>query len=387
MHATKKLLYVEPETENLFRLLEGSVDIAGFVFSSRTAEDMTAITQELASEKSSLFISNGYRSAITNNEGKRVGRHFEIRDASDLDMIDFNAFCEEGLEMMLIEPMADSWSIIPLENLIARLSSISLDLKSSHPSPPLIFALVESSDQGRLMLNTLEIGVDGIVLKTDDKAQVNEMINVINSKNAQLNGSQSDKQGLKLQGLELVTVTRVKLIGSGDRACVDLSLLMRPGEGMLVGSFCRGLFLVHSECNENDFISSRPFRVNAGPVHSYIHKDLEGETAYLSELMSGSEVVVVEGKTGLMRQATVGRIKIESRPLILVEAVTTSGDHISIQLQNAETVQLVSLSNDKGEEVPISVCELKVGDKILALVNEGVARHTGIAIKEFLREV
>lgn len=38
------------------------------------------------------------------------------------------------------------------------------------------------------------------------------------------------------------------------------------GEGMLVGSFARALFLVHSECAESRYIASRPFRVNAGPV-------------------------------------------------------------------------------------------------------------------------
>lgn len=32
-----------------------------------------------------------------------------------------------------------------------------------------------------------------------------------------------------------------------DRVCVDLCSLLRPGEGMLVGSFARALFLVHSE--------------------------------------------------------------------------------------------------------------------------------------------
>lgn len=30
-----------------------------------------------------------------------------------------------------------------------------------------------------------------------------------------------------------------------------------------VGSFARGLFLVHSECLESNYIASRPFRVNA----------------------------------------------------------------------------------------------------------------------------
>ena len=44
---------------------------------------------------------------------------------------------------------------------------------------------------------------------------------------------------------------------------------MVPGEGMLVGNFARALFLVHSECAESSYIASRPFRVNAGPVHAY----------------------------------------------------------------------------------------------------------------------
>lgn len=40
---------------------------------------------------------------------------------------------------------------------------------------------------------------------------------------------------------------RVSPVGMGDRVCVDLCSLLRPGEGMLVGSFARALFLVHSE--------------------------------------------------------------------------------------------------------------------------------------------
>jgi 3-dehydroquinate synthase class II len=32
-----------------------------------------------------------------------------------------------------------------------------------------------------------------------------------------------------------------------DRVCVDLCSLLQLGEGMLVGSFARALFLVHSE--------------------------------------------------------------------------------------------------------------------------------------------
>jgi hypothetical protein len=35
-----------------------------------------------------------------------------------------------------------------------------------------------------------------------------------------------------------------------DRVCVDLASMLAPGEGMLVGSFSRALFLVHSEVSE-----------------------------------------------------------------------------------------------------------------------------------------
>ena len=47
---------------------------------------------------------------------------------------------------------------------------------------------------------------------------------------------------------------------------MDLCSVMHEGEGMLVGSFARALFLVHSESMQSAYISSRPFRVNAGAV-------------------------------------------------------------------------------------------------------------------------
>lgn len=54
-----------------------------------------------------------------------------------------------------------------------------------------------------------------------------------------------------------------------------------------------------------------------GPVHAYVLVP-GGKTCYLSELKSGKEVIVVDQK-GRQRTAVVGRVKIESRPLILVE--------------------------------------------------------------------
>ena len=59
------------------------------------------------------------------------------------------------------------------------------------------------------------------------------------------------------------------------RVCVDLCSNMGPGEGLLVGSFARALFLVHSESAQSAYISSRPFRVNAGAV-SPVNDHLDG---------------------------------------------------------------------------------------------------------------
>ena len=55
-----------------------------------------------------------------------------------------------------------------------------------------------------------------------------------------------------------------------------------------------------------------------GPVHAYVAVP-GGKTSYLSELKAGKEVTVVDQK-GQQRTAIVGRVKIETRPLILVEA-------------------------------------------------------------------
>ncbi|KAG2543129.1 3-dehydroquinate synthase homolog isoform X3 [Panicum virgatum] len=186
--------------------------------------------------------------------------------------------------------------------------------------------------------------------------------------------------------LTKATVSKVEVVGMGDRVCVDLCSMMRPGEGLLVcvGSYARGMFLVHSECLETNYIASRPFRVNAGPVHAYVTVP-GGKTSYLSELRSGKEIIVVD-QHGLWRTAIVGRVKIESRPLVLVEAKDNSGDDTySIFLQNAETVALITDDTGSSGRTAIPVTSLTVGDEVLVR-KQGGARHTGIEIQEFIVE-
>jgi 3-dehydroquinate synthase II len=151
---------------------------------------------------------------------------------------------------------------------------------------------------------------------------------------------------------------------------------MTPGEGMLIGNQSGGLFLVQSEAEESPYVASRPFRVNAGAVHEYV---LVGDkTRYLSELSSGDTTLVV-GKSGAAKKATIGRVKIERRPLLFIEA-ESDGRKITAILQNAETIKLVATDGSS-----IAVTKLKPGDKVLARL-EDAGRHFGMKIEETIIE-
>ena len=146
---------------------------------------------------------------------------------------------------------------------------------------------------------------------------------------------------------------------------------------MLIGSYSQGLFLVHSESLESEYVASRPFRVNAGPVHAYIMTP-GNKTRYLSEIETGDEILTVDSE-GNTKTTVVGRVKIEKRPLILIEA-EYEGFLIKTLLQNAETIRLVQ-ENRK----PKSVAELEVGDKVMIYLDKN-ARHFGMAIEETIIE-
>jgi 3-dehydroquinate synthase II len=245
------------------------------------------------------------------------------------------------------------WKVIPLENLIAELQGSQVK----------IIAKAENLDEASVALQTLEKGADGILIRTDDPSMVREIAKAVTSKR---------------QKVQLVsaTVTAVKEAGIGDRVCIDTCSLMKPGEGMLIGNQSGGLFLIQSEAEESPYVASRPFRVNAGAVHEYVLVD--EKTRYLSELGSGDPALIVD-KDGDARKATIGRVKIERRPLLYVEA-EADGKRITAILQNAETIKLVA-----ADGISIPVTKLKPGDKVLVRV-EGAGRHFGMKIDETIIE-
>ena len=247
------------------------------------------------------------------------------------------------------------WTVIPLENIIADLQKVDVE----------IIAAVADRDGAKLALETLEHGTDGVIFEANDFAQIKEIADEV------------DNASRVKYELKVATITNVKPLGSGDRVCVDTTDMMQPGEGMLIGSYSKSMFLVHSESLESEYVASRPFRVNAGPVQAYVMVP-GNKTRYLSELVAGDEVLIVntEGET---RTAYVGRSKIERRPLILIEA-EYEGKTIRTLLQNAETIRIVDADNN-----PLSVADAKPGDKVKVYIEKS-ARHFGIAIDETIIE-
>ncbi|XP_023639313.1 uncharacterized protein LOC17887151 isoform X2 [Capsella rubella] len=285
-----------------------------FVFSS----DNRKLSDEWSSIAlmDTLFIEE--KRVTDGTAGNVVASVFEVSTPEELKKLEIEDEQSENIVLDFLD-----WKSIPAENLVAALQG----------SEKTVFAISNTSSEAKLFLEALEHGLGGIILKSEDVKAVLDLKEYFDKRN-----EESDTLSLKE-----ATITRVEMVGMGDRVCVDLCSLMRPGEGLLVGSFARGLFLVHSECLESNYIESRPFRVNAGPVHAYVSVP-GGKTCYLSELRSGREVIVVDQK-GKQRTAVVGRVKIEKRPLILVEAkLSTKEDEtvFNIILQNAETVALVT---------------------------------------------
>ncbi|MCJ7795596.1 MAG: 3-dehydroquinate synthase II [Thermoleophilia bacterium] len=254
-----------------------------------------------------------------------------------------------NLDKTVVLRTAD-WTIIPLENLIARRGDLMVE--------------VADAEQARLMISVMEKGVDGVVLNTRDPQEVRRTVELVHS---------------VLPKLDLVpaTVTAVRLLGVGDRVCVDTVTNMEAGEGMLVGNSGSAFLLVHSETVENPYVATRPFRVNAGAVHAYVLLP-DDKTKYLGELKSGDELLIVR-RDGRTQVSYVGRSKVERRPMLLVEA-EAEGQPISLVLQNGETIRLTAPDGQ-----PISVASLKPGDQVLAYLQRG-GRHFGTAVEETISE-
>jgi len=287
---------------------------------------------------------------------KTVEKNGDIKPGADVEFVDIASKTDEDKaaavpeNKIVVLRMLD-WTIIPIENLLARRGKN-------------IMVQVENGEQAKLMVEILEKGVDGVVLNTTDINEIKKTAEVIHGISEKVS-------------LVTATITNTKQLGMGDRACIDTCTQMNLGEGILVGNTAAGFFLVHSESIDNPYVASRPFRVNAGAVHAYTLAP-GGKTKYLADLKAGDEVLLVDSK-GKSQIAYLGRNKIEKRPMMLIEA-EAEGEPIGLVMQNAETIRLVS-----PEGQAISITGLKPGDKVLGHI-EKAGRHFGMQVDETLIE-
>ena len=280
--------------------------------------------------------------------------------AEDTAMVALNVKADEEAVLERLHKgervvLARGWEVIPVENLLAQSDSV--------------LAEAATLDEARLAAGILERGVAGIVVSREAVADLKTIV-------SQCKLAQGHEE------LQPAVITRVESVGLGHRVCADTLSILRKGQGMLVGNSSAFTFLVHAETERNEYVAARPFRVNAGAVHAYVR--LPGDkTTYLGEFKAGQEVLIVDanGETSL---ATLGRVKIEVRPMLLVEAQVTTEDGVktgAVFLQNAETIRLTTPGGE-----PVSVVSLKPGDTVLCRLDEA-GRHFGMRIREDIREI
>ncbi|MTD53346.1 3-dehydroquinate synthase II [Amycolatopsis pithecellobii] len=282
--------------------------------------------------------------------GAEVGRFVEVTDPESLELA-----CESAKLLPWTVVLFRDPTKIPLEIVLAA---------AAQSSGTIITAVADIAE-AEVVFGVLEHGADGVLLAPATVGEVSGLLAAAAS-------------GTSTVDLVELEVTKVSHVGIGERACVDTCTHFREDEGILVGSHSKGMILCVSETHPLPYMPTRPFRVNAGAIHSYTLRD-NGRTHYLSELRSGSKVLAVDTK-GQARLVTVGRVKIETRPLIAIDAVGPGGVTVNLILQDDWHVRVLG----PGATV-LNSTELRPGDRVLGHL-PSADRHVGYPIDEFCLE-
>lgn len=242
---------------------------------------------------------------------------------------------------------------------------LELILAFSQKNHSRVCKIVNSSEDGWVATMTMEMGSYAVLLKTAD---INDIMALSRKMKDNVEGDEK---------IEEFKVTNVKHVGMGDRVCIDTVSYLKKDEGMIIGSTSSGGILVSSENHYLPYMDLRPFRVNAGAIHSYVWCP-NNTTKYLSELNAGDDVLVFNSK-GEKRIVSVGRVKIEKRPLLLIEA-ERDGKIVNVIVQDDWHIRIIL----PGGNVANST-DLKKDCKILGL-SAKAGRHLGVEIDETITE-
>ncbi|MCJ7793491.1 3-dehydroquinate synthase II, partial [Candidatus Bathyarchaeota archaeon] len=187
------------EKENLLSLAHENADVI--------VEDTQASNRSGKLNITFLTELNEKKIAQLKNERKKTAIKINIRGKED-----------ENKAVKAAELQADyiiinclDWRVIPLENLIAKARGKSK-----------LIAEVTTAEDAKLVLEALELGTDGVLLKTSNPNELAKTVKVV-------------KEQMPKMALTTAKILSIKPIGTGARVCVDTVDLMVPGEGMLVG--------------------------------------------------------------------------------------------------------------------------------------------------------
>ncbi|WFB10755.1 3-dehydroquinate synthase II [Streptomyces sp. LX-29] len=243
---------------------------------------------------------------------------------------------------------------IPLELLLARAQGTRTGVVKQ----------LLNTAEAATVAGVLESGPAGLMVSAERLADVDLVTSVVAAR------SRIRKDLVELE------VTRAESVGMGYRGCVDTTTLFGEDEGMIVGSTSSGGILVCAEVHYLPYMNLRPFRVNAGAVHSYVFG--AEETAYITDLSAGEHSHAVAAD-GTFREVGIGRVKTELRPLRLIEA--RHGDvTVNVILQDDWHVRVMG-----GDGKPKNLTDVTPGSTLLGLVTEP-GRHVGIKVSEHIDE-
>ncbi len=275
-------------------------------------------------------------------------------NVNDKKTLDFAVDISSQIEILIIE-FKDQTNI-PLELILATTQKKNVRI---------VKKVIEAQD-GIGSFFTMEKGSDTVLLSSNSMNDIVEL------------DSAFIRSNLIELPLKEATVTDIRHMGLGDRVCVDTTSELFRDEGMILGSTSQGGLFTCSETHYLPYMKLRPFRVNAGALHLYSWGP-ENKVQYLSDLQAGDETLIIN-TSGIARRVTIGRLKIEKRPLLKFEAQI---DDILINtfIQDDWHVRMMGAN---GEILPSS--EIKTGDKLLGLLDDP-GRHVGIKIDEKINEL
>jgi 3-amino-4-hydroxybenzoic acid synthase len=242
---------------------------------------------------------------------------------------------------------------------------LEIVLAAATGAPGRVVTQAVDPEEARVLFGVLERGSDGVMLAP---AQVGDVAHF----------AAAARPGTGMLDLVKLTVTRIQRVGMGERVCVDTCSQLGRDEGLLVGCRATGMVLCASETHPLPYMPTRPFRVNAGALMSYTLGSAD-RTRYLCELTAGATALAVDA-AGRTRPVTVGRVKIETRPLLAVEAQAPDSTLVTVIVQDDWHVRLLG----PGGAV-LNSTALVPGDEVLGFLGDP-GRHVGYQVDEFCRE-